>query len=96
METKYLARSTITSIIYQMVAIISGFIIPRLILEGYGSEVNGLINSIMQFLSFIVFLEMGVGAVVQQALYKPVAEKDYEKTSRIITSADRFLESSGF
>lgn len=96
MEYKRLRWNTISSLIYQIIAIISGFIIPRLILQSYGSEVNGLINSISQFLSFIVFLEMGVGAVVQQALYRPVVEKNYKETSEIVTSADRFFRRLGF
>lgn len=95
MENRYLTWNTMSSLIYQITAIISGFIVPRLILQSYGSEVNGLISSIMQFLSFIVFLEMGVGAVVQQALYKPVAEKDFIKTSEIMTSADKFFRRLG-
>ena len=42
-------------------------------------------------MSFISFLELGVGAVVQSALYKPLAEKDTEKISQIITSAGKFF-----
>lgn len=32
-------------LIYQIVAIICGFIVPRVIIQEYGSSVNGLVNS---------------------------------------------------
>lgn len=87
--------NTISSLVYQITTIVCGFIIPRLILVGYGSSVNGLVLSIKQFLGIISFLEMGVGAVVQSALYKPLAEKNEEKTNQIMTSANIFFTRIG-
>jgi len=92
MHKKLLAWNTVSSLIYQVVAIICGFILPRLILEHFGSDVNGLIHSITQFLQVITFLELGVGAVVQSALYKPLAEKNYVETSKIFASANVFFK----
>uniref|UniRef100_UPI004057826E lipopolysaccharide biosynthesis protein n=1 Tax=Acetatifactor sp. TaxID=1872090 RepID=UPI004057826E len=53
---------------------------------------NGLVNSITQFLSAISFLELGVGAVVQSSLYKPLVQKDNDMVSKIITSASKFFK----
>lgn len=75
----------------QAVTIICGFILPRLILMSYGSEVNGLIQSISQFLGIVTFLEMGVGQVVQSSLYAPIAENNHKKISVIIKSAELFF-----
>lgn len=91
MRKKRLKRNTVSSLIFQFTSIICGFILPRLILKRYGSEVNGLVHSIAQFLQLIAFLELGVGAVVQSALYKPLAEKDNPQISRIIHSASLFF-----
>lgn len=88
---KRLKLNTFTSLVNQLTTIICGFILPRLILTTYGSEVNGLINSITQFLQIIAFLELGVGAVVQSALYKPLADKDSVSVSKIMTSAQKFF-----
>ena len=88
---KRLALNTSTSLFYQIVMIICGFILPRLILESFGSEVNGLVNSIAQFLTIISFLELGVGAVIQSSLYKPLAEKDNEQISRVLVSGQSFF-----
>lgn len=88
---KLLAFNTSSSLIFQLTTIICGFIVPRLILQTYGSEVNGLINSITQFLSIIAFLELGVGAVIQSALYKPLADKDDNEISKIVVSGQKFF-----
>lgn len=91
MRKKKLILNTVTSLINQVVTIICGFVLPRMILINYGSEVNGLVSSIQQFLAVITFLEFGVGAVVQSALYKPLAQKDNEQISKIISSANKFF-----
>lgn len=90
-RTKRLRLNTAASFIFQLTTIICGFILPRLILNDFGSHVNGLVNSITQFLHIIAFLELGVGAVVQSSLYKPLANKDVDQTSRIIRSAGKFF-----
>lgn len=88
--------NTISSLIFQLTSIICGFVLPRLILKQFGSQVNGLVNSVTQFLHIITFLELGVGAVVQSALYKPLAEKDDIQISRIIRSASKFFSQIAF
>ena len=88
---KLLALNTSSSLIFQLTTIICGFIVPRLILQTYGSEINGLINSIMQFLAIIAFLELGVGAVIQSSLYKPLAEKNNVEISKIVVSGQKFF-----
>ena len=61
-------------------------------LSYYGSEVNGLVNSITQFLQIIAFLDLGVGAVVQSSLYKPLADGDNNQISCVLKSASRFFQ----
>ena len=88
---KRLKLNTATSLILQVTTIICGFILPRLILQNFGSDVNGLVNSITQFLSIVAFLELGVGSVVQSALYRPLAEKNSIEISKIYVSANKFF-----
>lgn len=91
MRKKRLLYNTVSSLVFQVVTVVCGFILPRLILNTYGSSVNGLVNSIAQFLGIISFLELGIGAVVQSALYKPLAEKKKDDVSKIISSANKFF-----
>ena len=86
-----LALNTVSSLALQVVSVICGFILPRLILETFGSDVNGLVNSITQFLGVITLLDLGVGAVVQSALYKPLADNDTNMISKIYVSANKFF-----
>lgn len=86
-----LKLNTVTSLFYQFISIIVGFILPRLFLQYYGSSVNGLVSSITQFLGFIALMELGVGAVIQSTLYKPLARYDKVEISRIVRSAQKFF-----
>ena len=92
MRKKKLIYNTVSSLIYQIVTIVCGFILPRVILNYYGSEVNGLVNSITQFLQIIAFLDLGIGAVVKTSLYKPLADGDNKQISMIYCSADKFFK----
>lgn len=96
MKSKVLFYNSISPLIYQATTIICGFILPRLILGHFGTEVNGLVNSITQFLGIIAFLELGVGTVVQSSLYKPLADNDNVTVSKVITSADKFFRHLGY
>lgn len=87
-----LILNSITSLAHQIITLICGFILPRVILSNYGSAVNGLVSSITQFLGFISLAECGVGAVVQSCLYKPLAEGNDEEMSKIFISSERFFK----
>lgn len=91
MRKNRLATNTIASVSNQIITIACGFVLPRYMLATYGSTVNGLVSSVTQFLSIIAFMQMGVGAVVQSALYKPLAEKDDNEVSKIFCSAQKFF-----
>ena len=95
LRKKRLFWNTTCSLASEITEIISGLILPGLILRNYGSEVNGLLNSIISFLAVISFLDLGVGRVVESSLYDPLARSDYRKVSQIITSAARFFRRLG-
>ena len=84
--------NVITALILQLTSIICGLIVPRAIINSFGSSVNGLISSISQFLTYIVLLEAGVGGVVRAALYKSLANNDVLSVSKIIKATDKFFK----
>lgn len=88
---KKLILNSTTSLLYQLIALVCGFVLPRVFLATYGSTVNGLVSSITQFLGFISLCEMGVGAVVQSTLYKPLAAGDTLGVSKVAISSERFF-----
>lgn len=94
-RNKKLQLNTISSLLNQIITLVCGFILPRYILSYYGSTVNGLVSSVQQLLGLISFCELGVGAVVQSALYKPLADNDGVLTSKILISARKFFDKVG-
>ena len=91
MRSKKALMNTTTSLLLQFVTVISGFIVPRIIIGTYGSDVNGLTASITQFLGYIALFEAGVGGVVRAAMYKPLAHKDMTKLSGIVRATESFF-----
>lgn len=87
--------NSVACLIEELVAIVSAFIIPKLILTAYGSKYNGLITSITQFLSCAVLLRAGIGGATRAALYKPLAKKDYDEISAIIRATGNFMKKVG-
>lgn len=79
------------SILLQLIVAASGLVIPRLFIEYYGSEVNGLIVSLNQFLSYITFFEAGLSGVVMSQLYGPIANDDNALINQILANARAFF-----
>ena len=53
----------IFSFFSQIITIAMGLIIPRITLVGYGSEINGLLNSVTQFIAYLIVFEAGIQIV---------------------------------
>lgn len=84
--------NALSSLLLQVVTIISGFIIPRLILKTFGSEVNGLVSSLNQFLNYITIIEGGLTGIIAASFYKPLFDKDKKKISSVVSTANNFFK----
>ncbi|MBQ9171607.1 polysaccharide biosynthesis C-terminal domain-containing protein [Candidatus Saccharibacteria bacterium] len=91
MRSKKALYNLISNLLLQAIIIISGFIVPRIIISSFGSEVNGLVSSITQFLAYITLLESGFGPVIKAALYKPIANKDSTTIGNILKSSEKIF-----
>ena len=85
----------LSSTALRLISVVSGLILPRLILGRFGSEVNGLISSISQFLSYTTLLEAGVGSVARAEMFRPLAEKDNYALSQVVNSCREFFKRLG-
>lgn len=81
----------VSSILCQVVAFVCGFYTTKMELQTYGSEVNGLVVSIGQFLSFFSILDLGIGATMIASLYKPLYEKNDSEINKILHSGQKFV-----
>ena len=88
-------RNLISGVLYQVILIAMGFLLPRLYLENFGSEVNGILSTIKQIFIYLFLLEAGVGLATTQALYKCVAEEDHKKTNSILSATKIYYRKTG-
>lgn len=82
-------------VISQIVTLLLGIIIPRLLIVNFGSDVNGLLSSVRQIFVYVSLLEAGIGTAALQALYAPVAVDDKDKISQIMAATDRYYKRTG-
>lgn len=86
-RTDRFVKNIIGSAILQIVTVVTGFISPRLMLTAFGSEINGITSSIMQFISYLTLVEAGLSNATVFALYKPLADGDIKARDSVISAA---------
>ena len=84
-----------SSILPQLVNIITNLIIPSLIISFYGSEINGLIATSKTIVTYISLVGAGLATAVTQALYKPVAEGNDVAVRGMLHAADKMFIKCG-
>lgn len=94
-RTQKFALNSMTSMFSQIIVLIAGVIIPRLMISTYGSEINGLVSSLNQFISYITLVEAGIGGAAIYSLYKPLAEQDTLQISRVVAAARKSYRQAG-
>ena len=95
-RTKKFMYNTVTTALYQLIVMIVGFITPKVFLSAYGSEINGLVTSINQFITYFNLVEAGLASAAVYALYKPLAENNYSKINSIVSAAKKFYYKAGY
>ena len=88
-------QNLISSLIYQVVLISLSFLLSRLYLENFGSEVNGVLSTIKQIFVYMFLLEAGVGLATTQALYKKIGEKNYKSASEVLSATNIYYKRTG-
>ena len=85
-----------TAALLQIITVAAGFIVPRIMLVYYGSEINGLVNSIAQFIAYFNLVEAGLAGAAIYALYKPLADRDHKSINGVLSATNRFYILSGY
>ncbi len=96
MRTRTFFWNTITSVLLQIIMFASGLIVPRVMLIAYGSEINGLVSSITQFINYFNLLEAGLSGATVYALYKPLADHDTAAINAILSASRKFYFQTGW
>lgn len=95
-RTQKFFYNSISTAFYQVIVMIAGFITPRIMLKYYGSEINGLVSSINQFIVYFNLVEAGLSGAAIYALYKPLAENNHKAINSIVSAARKFYTQSGY
>lgn len=95
-RTRAAMKNALATGAYQLTAMLLGFITPRLMMAYYGSEINGLVASITEFMGYFKLVEAGLAAAAIYGLYKPLSDNDHNKISAIVSAARQFYQRSGF
>lgn len=93
MNKRSILKNAVSSIMSYGLLLILSIITSRIVLTGYGSETNGLLSSINQVFGYIALLEAGIGTATITALYKPLGEKNKEKTLDVLFASRRYYTS---
>ncbi|MDI9541102.1 MAG: hypothetical protein QM204_06525 [Bacillota bacterium] len=94
-RTKKFVINVFFSASLSIITMIAGFIVPKIMLLNYGSEINGLVSSITQFINYFVIVEAGLTAAAVFALYKPLAEKNQHKINEVVSTTKVFYYKTG-
>lgn len=95
LRTLQFIRNSISAALLQLANIIVGFILPRVMLDAYGSEINGLVSSVQQFVGYFSLVEAGLAGAAVYALYKPLADDNIEEINGIVSAARKFYIQAG-
>lgn len=96
MKSKKALYNIVTQAMYEIVAMICGLILPRIILSYFGSEYNGIVSSITQFLDYISLLTLGISGSTRVAIYKAGANDDNEKVSALLKATENYMRKIAF
>lgn len=96
MRTKNAIKIIFSSTLLQLIVVISGLILPRLLIREYGSSINGLVMSIKQFVTYFSIVGAGIGIASNVALYKPLADDNIQEINGILSATAAFFRQTGF
>ena len=95
MRAKKTLKNLIFNLLQQMVAIVTNFIVPPLIIGYFGSAINGIVSTIKQIMQHAQLTGAGISNVSTYALYEPLADNDHKKISGIYNATNKMFIKAG-
>lgn len=91
MRTKKALYNIVSQMSYELVAMVCGLILPRFILQAFGSSYNGMISSITQFLGYISILNVGIAGSTRVAIYRANANGGIREVSAVLKAHQNYM-----
>lgn len=95
MRNKQAFKNLWGNLLLQIIVAVSGLVLPRFFLNQYGSTVNGMINSVSQFLTYLNLVEAGISSAAIVELYGPLNENDTRAINSVLSALQKFYYKSG-
>ena len=95
MRAKKSLKNLIFNVFQQLIGILTGFLLPPLIISNYGSSTNGLIQTIKQIVSYAQTTGAGIASASTYVMYEPIAKKQYKKLSGIFNATKKMFIKAG-
>lgn len=83
-RTEYSLINMFTGVLGDVVNTLVGFVCRVVFVRMLGAEYLGVRGLFTNILSVLSLAELGIGSAIIYALYKPIAEKDYDKITAIM------------
>lgn len=80
----------IAAVALQVVTFISGFLVKGLILNNYGTEINGLVSTVTNINDYLNLVSAGLGMASITALYGPLSSRNWDEINGVMSATDRF------
>lgn len=84
-------KNIVYSSLVKLLTFAIGIVIPRLIIVGYGSEINGLLQTVSNIYSYLALIMAGVGTAAIQGLYKPISERNKRGISSVLVATRQYF-----
>lgn len=94
-KSKRAIMNMLASFLSKLVMGVFAIILPKLIIEYFGSETNGLLSSLASIYVYLSLLEAGVGGASIQVLYKNIIVKDYNKINGVLSATKNYYKKTG-
>ncbi len=85
-------RNSSVALVFYLLALVLEFFSRKVFLDHLGEEVLGLNTTATSLLQFLNLAEMGIGAAIAFALYRPIFEKDHQAICEIISLQGYFYK----
>lgn len=95
-RTSKALRNVLAAFVELLVLVVSGLVIPRLIIVHYGSACNGLIASVTKFVSLVSVLNVGISGAARAQLYGPLSRRDTPAIAGVVCTMERTFRRVGF
>lgn len=86
-DKEKLKKNVIVGFIGQLITMVFGLIVPRIMLVNYGSDINGLTSTVTQIFTYMALLEAGIGQASKNILFKYFAKNDRDNISKTASVA---------